>query len=130
VVGTGAAGRYHCVTGGTPSAGDVSVVIVVRKDRWGFYDQHVNLDEVVAWDLETLARHRRTVQALMRSGWLVASDVPALAALFESEPRRCFRDRAGEEWCYFTGEECEQERAALAAREHRPQPASRCRPEW
>jgi hypothetical protein len=85
VVGTGAAGRYHCVYGGTPSGGDVTVVDLVRKDRWGFYDQFVNLDEVVLWDLETLLRHRRTFQALARAHWLLPSDVHALVALDEAE---------------------------------------------
>lgn len=59
VVGSG---FFHCVHGA-----DISVVKLVPKEDWGFYDQFVDLDEIIGTPLITQVGRARTIRALIRA---------------------------------------------------------------
>ncbi len=62
-------GFFHCVHGG-----DITVVKVVPKEEWGFYDQFVDLDEIIGTPLITQVGRARTIRALIREGLIARPD--------------------------------------------------------
>lgn len=57
-------GFFHCVYGGDQG------FTVVEKEEWGFYDQFVDLDEIIGTPLITQVGRARTIRALIRAGVL------------------------------------------------------------
>lgn len=55
-------GFFHCVHGG-----EISFVKVIPKEEWGFYDQFVDLDEIIGTPLITQVGRARTIRALIRA---------------------------------------------------------------
>ena len=62
-------GFFHCVHGG-----DITVVKFVPKEDWGFYDQFVDLDDIIGTPLITQVGRARTIRALIREGLIARPD--------------------------------------------------------
>ena len=107
VGGVGVAGRFHCVYGGPTSGGKIKYVTLVQKTEWGLYDQFVDLDKVVRWDVPRMLEHARTIRALVAAKWLGAEDLPAY--------QRELLDELGRQGFWCTGKTCKTTREACEA---------------